>query len=275
MEDRDVEELHRIWGLKEKGAISEEEYAQLKGRILKSNAQPESRDGSETATPNFVASAPISRNQPAKGPTSRQAVGIGCAVVFLLLVIAGLASSNSDPKSLTNTNNTTAAADENLIAADMNVTAESPPQSADEASSPWSYSEDEDKVRGGTTYYARTTSTNSIAQSFPYDSDTTMSLLVRKSPAYGTDVILTISSGQMMCPSYDGCSGTVRFDSGPAERVSFNGPADNSSDTVFVVGPKQFIAKLKKAKKVTIEKTLYEAGNPQFEFDVQGLKWNH
>jgi hypothetical protein len=33
--------------------------------------------------------------------------------------------------------------------------------------------------------------------------------------------------------------------------------------------------KLKKAKKVIIEKTRYEAGESQFEFDVAGLKWEH
>jgi hypothetical protein len=78
-----------------------------------------------------------------------------------------------------------------------------------------------------------------------------------------------------MCPSYDGCSGTVRFDDGPAQRVSFNGPADNSSDTIFIVGANSFISKLKKSKKVVVEKTLYQAGSPQFEFTVDGLKWDH
>lgn len=139
----------------------------------------------------------------------------------------------------------------------------------------WSYSTDEDKIRGATTYQATTTSTNAIYQGPPYDASTTMNLVIRKSPAQGTDVILTISSGQMMCPSYEGCSGTVRFDDGQAQRISFNGPADNSSDTVFVIGAKSFIAKLEKAKRVVIEKTLYEAGNPQFEFNVSGLKWDH
>ena len=275
MEDRDVEELHRIWELKEKGAISDDEYAQLKRRILQDNGQSESAKETAPAERDFAARVQASSNQPASGPTSRQAVGIGCVVLVALLIIAGLAGSNSDQKSQASNSNGIVAADENLVATDMNATAEAPSQEMAEATSPWSYSQDADKVRGGTTYYARTTSTNSIAQTFPYDSQTTMDLSVRKSPAYGTDVILTISSGQMMCPSYDGCSGTVRFDSGPAQRVSFNGPADNSSDTVFVVGAKQFIAKLKKAKKVTIEKTLYEAGNPQFEFDVRGLKWDH
>ncbi len=139
----------------------------------------------------------------------------------------------------------------------------------------WIYSEDVDKVRGATSYYARSTSTNTIHLNPPYDPDTSMTLTVRRAPAYGTDVVLTISSGQMMCPSYEGCSGTVSFDGGAPQRISFSGPADNSSDTIFVDGAPSFIAKLKKAKILVIEKTLYEAGDAQFEFDVQGLKWEH
>lgn len=139
----------------------------------------------------------------------------------------------------------------------------------------WSYSTDEDKIRGKTTYFASTISTNSIRQGFPYDAETTMEITVRKSPAYGTDVILTISSGQMMCSSYDGCSGTVRFDDGPAQHISFNGSSDNSSEVVFLVGAQSFITKMKKARRIVIEKTLYQAGAPQFEFNVEGLKWEH
>lgn len=146
---------------------------------------------------------------------------------------------------------------------------------SDTPTASWSYSEDIDKVRGATSYYARSTSTNTIHQNPPYDSETSMTLTVRRAPAYGTDVILTISSGQMMCPSYEGCSGTVSFDGGSPQRISFAGPADNSSDTIFVEGAASFIAKLKKAKKLVIEKTLYEAGDAQFEFDVDGLKWDH
>ena len=139
----------------------------------------------------------------------------------------------------------------------------------------WSYSTDEDKVRGATTYFARTTSTNTVHQDPPYDAETSMTITIRRSPAYGTDVLLTISSGQLMCPSYDGCTGTVRFDKGPAQEISFNGSADNSSDTIFVANARSFVAKLKRARKVVVEKTLYEAGNPQFEFDVSGLNWSH
>jgi hypothetical protein len=190
--------------------------------------------------------------------------------IFLFIIVAVLAGgSGSSPASNYATDNILSAVD---LDANMAMEEDGPAVKSEPEPS-WSYSTDEDKVRGATTYFARTTSTNSVYQEPPYDSDTTMTMTVRKSPAYGTDVILTISSGQFMCPSYEGCEGTVRFDDEPAEALSFNGPEDNSSDTIFVVGAERFIAKIKKARKVVIEKTLYEAGNPQFEFNVEGLKW--
>ena len=210
--------------------------------------------------------------EPAKLGSKKKGYLWAGAIIMLLVGLASQQkpSSQTDP----DISNASAAADAAMnssLEAGNASAASTPPTET----GPWSYSTDEDKVRGATTYYARTTSTNSIFQSSPYDSATTMTMHVRKAPAYGTDVVLTISSGQMMCPSYEGCSGTVRFDDGPAQRISFNGPADNSSDTIFVVGAKAFIGKLKKANKVIIEKTLYNAGNPQFEFDVRGLKWDH
>ncbi len=139
----------------------------------------------------------------------------------------------------------------------------------------WSYSEDEDKVRGTKTFYATTTSTNTVYQAPPYDAATTMDITIRQSSKSGTDVMFIISSGQMMCPSYEGCSATVRLDDGKPERISLNGASDNSSETVFVVGSKSFVARLKKAKHLVVEKTLFQAGAPQFEFDVGGLAWDH
>jgi hypothetical protein len=139
----------------------------------------------------------------------------------------------------------------------------------------WTYSTDTDKVRGGTTYFATSTSTNTVHQDAPYDSSTSMTMMVRHAPSSGLNIILSISSGQMMCPSYEGCSGTARFDDGRAERISFNGPADEDSETIFVANARSFLGKLRRSKHVVIEKTLYQAGAPQFEFDVGGLKWDH
>ncbi len=226
----------------------------------------------ETVSP--FTSAPA----PSANPVGRT-IGIAAAAILALIFIISLMNGRSFPEASAIENNADMLADQMEMQAD-NLDAMADAVSAGakpvaEPADPWSYSQDEDKVRGGTSYFASTTSTNAIHQDPPYEADTRMRMTVRRMPSSGTDVVLTISSGQLMCPSYEGCSGTVRFDNGPAERVRFNGPADNSSDTIFVIGAKSFIAKLKKAKKVIVEKTLYEAGEPQFEFDVSGLKWDH
>lgn len=193
---------------------------------------------------------------------------------FLLLVI--LALGKPSPPTASTNDATSVETNSDMVADSIDNSASTVDTVADKPTDgPWTYTTTEDKVRGSTTYYALTTSTNTIHQDSPYDSDTSMRMAVRKSRSDGTNVSLTISSGQMMCPSYEGCSGTVSFDGGPAQRVQFSGTADNSPETVFVDGAKSFIARLKKAKKVVIEKTLYRAGNPQFEFDVSGLKWEH
>jgi hypothetical protein len=139
----------------------------------------------------------------------------------------------------------------------------------------WTYTTGEDKVRGATSYFATTTSTNSVELDAPYDGGSTLRMTVRQSSAQGADVILVLSSGQLLCRAYDGCYATVRFDQKPAERIELVEASDNSSDTVFVSETPAFIAKLKKARKVIVELEIYEAGRPQFEFDVAGLKWEH
>lgn len=270
------EELTRLADLRDRGVLTDEEFLEQKKRLL-GQAQGAGAPAAGSADPlpgvrplpAVAPPFPPPRPPADKSVETGKMVGWGCLGLLVLLLVIGVIGSAGN-KTAATSNSSEA---DNLAIADLNAAA--PEAAKVETPSPWSYSEDEDKVRGGTTYYASTTSTNSIAQDFPYDSDTTMRMTVRKSPAYGTDVILTISSGQMMCPSYDGCSGTVRFDNGPAQRISFSGPEDNSSETIFVDGAKSFIAKLKKAKHVTIEKTLYQAGNPQFEFNVEGLKWTH
>jgi hypothetical protein len=224
------------------------------------------------------AASPAWTTPPKKSDGNGKTLGIAAAIVLVIIAIASMGKPGTTPSS-----NAEVTAD--MLADNMEMQADNMDAMADATSntppadavspSAWSYSTDVDKVRGGTSYFAITRSTNTVHQDPPYDSDTTMRMTVRRMPSNGTDVVLTISSGQMMCPSYEGCSGTVRFDNGPARRISFNGPADSSSDTIFVVGAKTFIGNLKKAKKVVIEKTLYEAGEPQFEFDVSGLKWDH
>lgn len=215
--------------------------------------------------------------QPPEG-TARKGGGCLKAILISFAVLAGLAVLGSIAGSNDATKPDGAADPSSSPATGAEQASGAEPASmkaAGPASTNWSYSSKEDKVRAATTYYASTTSTNSIHQNFPYDPETTMDLVVRKSPSSGTDVIFTVSSGQLMCPSYEGCRGTVRFDNGAPQRVRFLGPEDNSSDTIFVSGAKEFVARLKRSKHLVLEKTMYEAGAPQFEFDVSGLDWEH
>lgn len=204
-------------------------------------------------------------------------VGAGIGIIILALGLDNLTrqtAGSSPPNAATSTQAAADVAVATTVASDA-VAAVVEPSMPVNTPTNWSYSADEDKVRGTKTYYATTTSTNSINQPAPYDGGTTMELSIRQSSHHGTDAILTITEGQMMCPSYQGCSATVRFDNGRAETLRLNGPNDNSSEAVFVAGAKGFVARLKKAKHLVVEKTLYQAGNPQFEFDVSGLEWDH
>lgn len=232
--------------------------------------------------------SPVAGAASGDGVARNNGLPVWAIVAIVVVGVIVLASVFSAPTASDRASTDYAAAPADADAADVAAAASEAASAAAEASADdgdgtgggwtpanWSYATDEDKVRGGTTYYASTTSTNSIAQDFPYSSATRMELTVRKSPAFGTDVIFTVSSGQLMCRSYDGCSGTVSFDGGPAQTVRFLAAGDNSSDTIFVSGAKVFIGKLKGAKHMVLEKTLYRAGNPQFEFDVEGLEWDH
>jgi hypothetical protein len=203
-------------------------------------------------------------------------------VIGLLALLLSSQPHGSSPDS-TGATVANAAADDTLMGNDVtSVDASAPP--VPEANSmaepaapadPWSYHSSEDKVRGGQSYFASATSTNSVHLDFPYEGGSTLTMTVRHSPASDADVLLILSSGQLLCHSYDGCYATVRFDDKPAERVELSESADNSSDTVFVSDAASFIEKLKKAKKAIVELEIYQAGRPQFEFDVHGLKWQH
>lgn len=214
---------------------------------------------------------PLTDETPARpaGMATSLKVALGCLGV---LAAVGLAHVASGPGTGTAPSQH---ADAAAPIPDTPALASADAGTAPDAGTKWTYSDKTDKLRGDTTYFASTTSTNTIRQDPPYDPDTTMQILLRYSPTNENEVILTISSGQMMCPSFQGCSGSVRFDDDPPQEVRLDGPSDNSSQTVFVTGAKAFIAKLRKAKHVVIEKTLYQAGNPQFEFDVAGLQWDH
>lgn len=135
----------------------------------------------------------------------------------------------------------------------------------------WNYEQREDPMSGGKRYTASVQSSNTVSFGFPYAGDQRGTLTLRNTQGKSKDVMFYIEKGQILCTSYDGCSVLVRFDDEKPMRFGANGPADHSSELIFLEDYSKFLAKLKKAKRVRIAVNIYQNGAPAFEFDVSGF----
>jgi len=114
-------------------------------------------------------------------------------------------------------------------------------------------------------------SSNTITFGSPYGGPQRATLQLRSHPQWGKNVILGVERGQFLCRR-DECRVLVRFDNGKAESYNAVGPADHSTDTIFIRDYDYFVRRLLKAKRLRIEATFYREGNRIIEFDVSGLK---
>lgn len=145
----------------------------------------------------------------------------------------------------------------------------------DKNTSEWSYDQDKDELTGKSTWFASVTSENYESFDFPYnDTPIFMTIAIRKSPRYGTDVYISVPTGQFNT-GIDETYISVRFDEGKVTRWSCNEPSDNSSTVLFINNAKAFINKLKSSKECRISAEFYQQGSPTFTFKTAGLKWNH
>lgn len=126
-------------------------------------------------------------------------------------------------------------------------------------------------MRGGNTKYASIESTNSVQFAFPYNGGSKLNLLIRKSQKSGSNVLLQINKGAFIC--FIECTVHVKFDNRKVERFGAASAADGSPNVIFVQAYSKFVGSLRKAKKLIIEADFYNEGSRQFEFDVEGLKW--
>lgn len=138
---------------------------------------------------------------------------------------------------------------------------------------PWTYDKSADQLSGGSIISAATVSTNSVNFSAPYDGGSTLEIYLRKHPRSGTDALISISKGQIVCDVSDGCPIHVRFDGGKARTFTGWIPTDYSSTALFLRPTGAFIAGLARSKKVVIEVEFFEQGRQQFTFNTAGLHW--
>ena len=126
-------------------------------------------------------------------------------------------------------------------------------------------------MTGGTRRTASVDSTNTVNFGFPYNGEQHARLILRTDPQEGKDVMFRIEKGQILCPSYESCWVQVRFDDEKPGNFSATGPADHSSEVVFLNDYSRFLTKMRKAKRVRIAVNIYQQGSPVFEFDVSGF----
>lgn len=131
----------------------------------------------------------------------------------------------------------------------------------------WDYTTSVDKMTGKISNFASLTSSNSLHLDSPYSGDNRGSLMIRRHPRHGLDVLVSITKGQIVCRSYDGCTVKVRFGEGQPMTFSASGPEDLSSTTVFLRNAQKFIDQAKKTKSIKIQMNIYQAGGEVLEFE--------
>lgn len=147
-------------------------------------------------------------------------------------------------------------------------------ESTEEVSTAWEYSESVDEMTDKTNYYATIESENSVDFDFPYNGGSILTFTIRQSSQYGKEMYISISKGQFNA----GISGTkikVRFDDEEPFSVSCNTPSDYSTDVLFLTGYDKLLKKLKNSKTMKINVEFFNEGTRTFEFDVEGLEWEH
>lgn len=132
----------------------------------------------------------------------------------------------------------------------------------------WTYQEAEDKMTGKQIKMAACESSTRFWLDFPYQGGQQAVLRVRSHPTEGTDVLVTIDRGQLMDKGIK-----ARFDDGEPVRFETAGPADHSTEILFILDKKRFLDAIKESRKAFLELQFFQGGAKMMEFDTGGLVW--
>lgn len=135
----------------------------------------------------------------------------------------------------------------------------------------WEYRSNDDPMTGKKVNVAFVRSSNTHDFKFPYAKPQRATLSARRHPQHGNDIILSIERGQLQCPSYSGCSVMVRFGDAAPRRLRAAGPADSSTETLFIEGYADFLRRMQAVDEVRIQASVYQEGSPTWTFDVSGF----
>lgn len=126
---------------------------------------------------------------------------------------------------------------------------------------------------GTVTRTAELESDNAIDQQAPYSS-THGYLTIRSSHTGGADILFHIENGQVLCHGFMNETLRLKVDDKAIEKIKCATPSDGDSKYAFIESEKHVLSEIIRSKKVVIQPTIFQAGDPQFVFSTDGLKWN-
>lgn len=136
------------------------------------------------------------------------------------------------------------------------------------ANAAWEHSKTQDRMGRGTGEIALIKSDNELNLKLPYDGKQRGEFALRRSGRGANEFLLTIKKGQIIC-GVGRCALTVRVDDGTPFVISGAHPKDGSSNIVIGDLSVSDFRKIKKAKKILIEITIYENGENILEFSAE------
>lgn len=197
-------------------------------------------------------------------PKKNYTLGI---IVFALLAlwIIGIIKGPSEPKKI-----------DSIVTSvsDPKPTMSSEPVLPIQKTSDWNYYDLDDKMSGNKAYYAAIESPENLDLKDPYSGKTTATLTIRKREG-ANNAYFEISQGQLIDANITGGRIRIKFDDKKPESFEVSGAKDLSSNILFINSPGVLISKLKKAKKIIIEVSIYDNGIHNVEFNTSGFVWNH
>ncbi len=143
--------------------------------------------------------------------------------------------------------------------------------------SKWEESESIDQMTDTKNVWKTIMSDNEFDFDFPYQGGSSLKITVRYMQKYGTDVLLTITNGQLLPSEYNvsQCI-SVRFDDDEPIRFHTKYPSDGDTETLFIQNTSKFINRAKTAKSIKIQVPVFQEGNPIFLFKIaEPLTWEY
>ncbi|EPN2807550.1 hypothetical protein ACTWOG_005310 [Serratia marcescens] len=131
----------------------------------------------------------------------------------------------------------------------------------------WKHEITEDKMGRGSDEIASVESINTLSLLPPYEGQQKAALALRKMRKGDNQIVIAIKSGQLICET-GGCSILLRADEGESFSVKVSHPKDGSSNMLIGNLDTASLRKIKNAKKVFAEITIYQNGDHVVEFDT-------